>query len=322
MLVMTIRGDSTLNQAGHRFRLHPTLPWKVLAHRVSYEIFKDNVFGRAAELAYFFLFSLLPLLLVLSNLLGLVSDGRRIQQDMLRYFSSVMPWTAYRLLATTLDQVVRSSGGAKLSLGILITLATASNGMVAIIEGLNTAYEVKEGRSWWKRRVVALALTLGLAILTITALAMVLYGTDFGGFLTTQLGFGRMFESAWRVVQWPLVAAFVLLAFTLVYRFAPNVKDQRWHWILPGAVVAFLLWLLASFGLRLYLQLFNSFPAMYGSLGAVMVLMLWLYLFGTAVLIGGEVNSIVEQSAARAGDPEAKLPGEKAPGEAERPMHS
>jgi membrane protein len=315
-------GESTLHPADHRFRLHPTLPWKVFFHRVSYEVAKDNVFGRAAELAYFFLFSLFPLLLVLSNLLGILEDGPRIQQDLLRYFSSVMPWTAYQLLATTLDQVVRNSGGAKLSLGILITLATASSGMVAIIEGLNTAYEVRDARSWLKRRLVALALTLGFTILTITALAIVLYGSDFGGFFAAKLGWGTMFKAAWRVVQWPLVAAFGLLAFTLVYRFAPNVKDQRWHWILPGAVGAFLLWLLASFGLRLYLELFSSFPAMYGSLGAVMVLMLWLYLFGTAVLIGGEMNSIVEQSAACAGDPEAKLPGEKEPGEAERHIHA
>jgi membrane protein len=294
------------------------LPWNVFFHRVSYEIDKDNVFGRAAELAYFFLFSVFPLLLVLSNILGMTSEGQRIQEDLLRYFSSVMPPAAYRLLATTLDEVVRNSGRAKLSLGILVTLAAASSGMVAIIEGLNTAYEVRDARSWWKRRALALVLTLGLAILSIAALAIVLYGTDFSQFLAGKLGLGTMFQTLWPFVQWPLVVGFVFLAFTLVYRFAPNVKEQHWHWILPGAATAVMLWLLASFGLRLYLHFFNSFPATYGSLGAVMVLMLWLYLFGTAILIGGEVNSIVEQSAARAGDPEAKLPGEKAPGETER----
>jgi membrane protein len=295
--------------------VHPNLPWPLFVKRLGYEIDKDNVFGRAAELAYFFLFSVFPLLLVLTNLLGMIASGRRIEQDLLRYFGSVMPPAAYQLVASTLDQITKSSSGGKLSLGILMALAASSSGMVAIIEGLNTAYGVREARRWWKRRVVAIVLTVAMAAFTIVALGIMLYGSTFGDFIAAQIGARTAFQSTWRIVQWPLMLAFVLVAFAIVYRFAPNVNDQKWHWILPGAGVALLLWLLASLGLRLYLHFFDTYDSTYGSLGALIVLMIWFYLFGAAILVGGKVNSIIEQAAARAGDPEAKLPGEKAPGE-------
>jgi len=142
-----------------------------------------------------------------------------------------------------------------------------------------------------------------------------LYGAQFGDFLAQQIGVKPVFQVAWRLAQWPLMSGFVLLAFAIVYRFAPNVHEQKLHWIIPGSVVALGVWFLASLGLRLYLRVYDSYSTTYGSLGALIVLLIWFYLFGAAILIGGEVNSIIEQAAARAGDPEAKLPGEKAPGE-------
>jgi membrane protein len=295
--------------------LHETLPWPRFFRRLQLEISKDNVFGRAGELGFFFLFSVFPLLLALTNLLGMISEGGHIRQDLLQYFQTIMPWSAYQLVASTLSEVTSASGGGKLSLGIVITLASASSGMVAVIEALNTAYEVREVRPWWRRRVVALVLTVTLALFTILALAILLYGSQFGRYLAKGVGLGPHFEVAWTVLRWPLMAVFVLAALSLVYRFAPNVRDQKWHWVLPGAVAAFLLWFAASVGLRLYLRYFDRYSATYGSLGAVIILMLWLYLFSAAILIGGEVNSIIEQAAARAGDPEAKLPGEREPGE-------
>ena len=296
-------------------RLNPALPWSVFVRRLNYEVSKDNVFGRAAELAYFFLFSAFPLLLVLTNLLGMMAEGDRIRGELLRYFMTAMPPNAYILLSNTLDEVTKGSGGGKLSLAILMTLAASSSGMVAIIEGLNTAYSIREAREWWKRRLMATGLTLALALFSITALALMLYGAQFGDFLAQQIGLKPAFQVAWRLAQWPLMSGFVLLGFSIVYRFAPNVHDQKLHWIVPGSVVALVVWFLASLGLRLYLRVYDSYSTTYGSLGALIVLLIWFYLFGAAILIGGEVNSIIEQAAARAGDPEAKLPGEKAPGE-------
>ena len=294
---------------------HPTLPWSELTRRLATKISKDDVFGRAAELAYFFLFSVFPLLLVFTNLLGIISAGPEIQEDLLRYFRGMMPAPAYGLVSSTLDQITRTSGGGKLSVGIVLTLASASSGMVAIIEGLNTAYEVKEARKWFKRRVVALILTITLAVFTIAALGIMLHGSQMGDFIADMLGARSAFQEFWRIAQWPVVAGFVLLAFSIVYRFAPNVQEQKWYWVLPGALAALVLWFAASVGLRLYLTFVGSYSSTYGSVGAVIALMLWLYLFGSAILIGGELNSIIEQAAARAGDPEAKLPGETAPGQ-------
>ena len=292
------------------------IPWRVFIRRLGYEIDRDNVLGRAAELAYFFLFSVFPLLLVLTNVLGMVSSGSRIQESLERYFSTAMPPAAYRLISSTLAEITQASDGGKLSLGIIMTLASASSGMVAIIEGLNTAYDVREARSWLRRRLVAVTLTCALAVFTILALAIMLYGSELGGFVASWIGARTVFQFVWNIVQWPVMVAFVLLGFSIIYRFAPNLRDQKWHWILPGAGTAMLVWFAASLGLRLYLRFFDVYSTAYGSLGALIVLMIWFYLFGAAILIGGEVNSIIEQSAARAGDPEAKLPGEKAPGEA------
>lgn len=287
----------------------------MLAHRVWAKIQADNVFGRAAELAYFFVFSIFPLLVVLTSLLGLLSAGAEIRGELLRYFRTALPWSSYQLIARTVRDISESSGGGKLSIGIIVTVASASAGMVAVIEGLNTAYEVREARTWLRRRGVAIVSTLALALFTISALAIFLYGNQLGRFIATHVGFTAIFETAWPFLQWPLVAAFVLLALALTYRFAPNVRVQRWRFIFPGAVVAFLLWLIASAGLRLYLRFFDTYSTVYGSLGALMILMVWFYLFGIAILVGGEVNSVLENAAAQAGDPDAKHAGEKEPGE-------
>ncbi len=297
------------------YEIAPGLAAPELARRVWAKMQEDNVFGRAAELAYFFLFSIFPLLIVLTSLLGLISGGAEIRAELLGYFRTALPGSAYQLVVSTLREITHASGGGKLSIGIVVAIAAASAGMVAVIEGLNTAYEVREARSWLRRRGVAIVLTLALALFTVSALAIFLYGNQLGTFIATHVGFRPLFQTAWPFVQVPLVISFVLVALALTYRFAPNVRVQRWRWIFPGAWAAFLLWLIASAGLRLYLKFFDTYSAVYGSLGAVVILMVWLYLFSVAILVGGEVNSVLENAAAEAGVPTAKLSGETAPGE-------
>jgi membrane protein len=166
--------------------------------------------------------------------------------------------------------------------------------------------------------LTAVGLTLILSVLIITALLLVLYGGRIADYVALNYGFGETFTVAWKIFQWPLVLAFVLLAFALIYYFAPDVRDQKWIWVTPGAVIGVGLWLLVSFSFRLYLHFFDSYSKTYGALGAVIVLMLWLYLSGAAILIGGEVNSEIEHAAARAGARDAKEEGEKAPNEKQR----
>lgn len=288
------------------------LTWKELATRVWTEINDDDVFGRAAQLSYYFLLALFPLLIFLTTLLGYFAEaGSELRTNMLEYLGSVVPREAYKLINDTVTEISEGAGGGKLSFGILATLWTASNGMGAISSTLNIAYGVKESRSWWKVRLVAIGLTLALAVLIVTALVLVLYGHDIAEAVANNFGLGAAFTITWKIIQWPIVLAFVLVAFGLIYYFAPDLKDQSWQWVTPGAAVGVALWLLVSFAFNIYLDNFGSYNAAYGSLGAVIILMLWFYLTGAAVLIGGEINSEIESAAAERGAPDAKKEGAK-----------
>jgi len=259
--------------------------------RLAQRINDDDIFGRAAQLSYYFLLALFPLLLFLINILGyLAQQGTLFRDKLLVYLAALMPGSAFLLVHTTLDEISAASGTGKLSFGLLAALWAASNGMGAISDTLNTAYNVKEKRSWWKVRLISVCLTVALAILILAALAIVLYGGTIGESLAVRYGFGNVFTTVWKIVQWPIALLFVLTTFNLIYNFAPDIPSYARRWITPGAFVGVALWLAVSFGFRLYLGFFNSFSVTYGSLGAVIILMLWFYLSGVAILIGGEVN--------------------------------
>ena len=259
--------------------------------RLAKRIKEDEIFGRAAQLSYYFLLALFPLLLFLINILGyLAQQGTRFRNQLLIYLAALMPVSAFTLVRTTLDEISLSSGTGKLSFGLLAALWAASNGMGAISNTLNIAYNVKERRPWWRVRLISVCLTIALAILILAALAIVLYGGSIGEALAARCGFGTLFTTVWTIIQWPIALVFVLTTFNLIYNFAPNISPQSRRWFTPGAAVGVALWLLVSFGFRLYLGFFDSYSVTYGSLGALIVLMLWFYLSGVAILIGGEVN--------------------------------
>ncbi|HEU4596920.1 MAG TPA: YihY/virulence factor BrkB family protein [Pyrinomonadaceae bacterium] len=294
------------------------LSWKELGKRVWAEVQEDEVTGRAAQLSYYFLLALFPALLFLTSLLGyFAGEDSELRVNLFRYLSAVLPGEATEIISKTVTEVTQNSGGGKLSFGILATVWAASNGMGAISESLNIAYDVKETRPWWKTRLVAVGLTLALSLLIITALVLVLYGHDLAEMVAGKFGLGEAFEWTWKIAQWPVVLAFVALAFALIYYFAPDLEDPEWKWITPGSLIAVGLWLLVSFAFKTYLSFFNSYSATYGSLGAVIILMLWFYFTGMAILIGGEINSEIEHAAAELGHPDAKEKGEKAPGDRE-----
>jgi membrane protein len=226
-----------------------------------------------------------------------------------------VPVSASDLINTTVDEISQKSSGGKLSFGLLTSLWFASSGMGAIIEGLNVAYDVKETRAWWRRTLLAILLTIALAVLIITALALMFYGSRIAGGIANRYGFGAAFTEAWTVLRWLFVLVFVFLAFQSIYYFAPDLHEQQLRWLTPGAAAGVILWLLVSFLFGSYLNFYNNYSVVYGSLGAVIILLLWFYLTGVTILIGGEVNALIEQAAARAGDPEAKGAGEKSPDE-------
>lgn len=281
------------------------LSWTTLLKRVWQRMDEDDIFGRAAQLAYYFLLALFPLLLFLVTLLGyFAAAGSELRNELLSYLATVVPYSAVELIQSTLNEISNESGGGKLSFGLLAALWAASNGMGAISQTLNIAYDIQETRPWWKARLTSIGLTILIAVLIIGALAAVLYGGQIGDLIAGAIGLGHTFTIIWRVVQWPIIFAFLLTAFGSIYYFAPDSKDRHWRWITPGSVVAVVLWLLASLGFRGYLHFFNSYSATYGSLGALIILMLWFYLTGLAILTGGELNSELEHVAgqSRRGD--------------------
>jgi membrane protein len=290
------------------------LKWRELGRRVWLELYEGDLFTRAAALSYYFLLALFPLLLFLTSMLGYFAEaGTELRTNMLRYIGSVAPRSASQLVRATVEEITEGATGGKLSFGLVAALWFASFGMGAIGDTLNSAYGVREKRPFWKLRLISLGLTTALAVLTIAALALVLYGGQIGDVLAKRYDLGDAFEAVWNVVQWPIVLAFVLLAFALIYYYAPDLKHQKWYWITPGSLAGVALWLFVSFCFRLYLNFFDRYSVTYGSLGAVIILLLWFYLTGAAILVGGKVNAEIEHAAAESGAPEAKLPGENKP---------
>lgn len=269
-----------------------TIPLREFALRIWKRVQDDDTFGQAAQLSYYFLFAAFPLLLLFTTLFGLMAKtGSEIYENLLSYAREVLPYNAFELLVTTMAQVKSGAGTGKLSFGILATLWAASSGMSGLIDGLNRAYDVKETRPWWKARLMAIVLTVLLSVFIVTAVVLVLYGTRIAELMAGYFGLKTAFTLAWDILQWPIALVFLFIAFALLYRYAPACPAGTWRQDLPGAITGVVLWLVLSLLFRVYLQFFNSYNQTYGSLGAVIVLLLWFYLSGAAILIGAEVNS-------------------------------
>ena len=270
-----------------------------LARRVWRGLMHEDALGRTAELSYYFLLALFPFLICVSAVAGLLfAHEAGLYERVLAYLRGVMPATAFAIVQTTMRDVTEGAGGTKVSLALAAALWTASLGMDAVIKGLNLAYDIREFRPWWKRRLVAVALTGVLLTLLFVALTLLVGAEQFGRVLERWIP-AQWFAAVWIVARWTIVVFSTLLGLSLIYLFAPSLKEQRWHAVIPGAIVALACWVLASLGFRLYLSWFDSYSKTYGSLGAVVVLLLWLYLSGAAILVGGEVNAQIRAAAAR-----------------------
>jgi len=306
-------------QAGHHNEAAKEYasPWKLggltplqLSKRVYHEIDDDEVLTRSAALAYYFVSALFPMIFFLMAMLGLFAQSHDLQSSLLNYAARFMPGDAYSLIQKTIKEVANNSSGLKLAFGLVLALWSGSGGIVSIMDALNRCYHVKDSRPWWKQRLMAIALTIAISVLTIAALAIVLYGGNIVNFVGSHVGLSSVSVIAWRIVQWPIALFFVVLSFALLYYWSPDT-EQQWLWITPGSVVGVVTWIGASLLFRVYLHFFNSYSKTYGSLGAVIILLLWLYISGMAVLLGGEINSEIENAAAKRGHPEAKEAGEK-----------
>src|SRR5581483_10950884 len=284
-----------------------------LAKRVYEGIEQNDLTNRAYELAYNFLLAVFPMLLFLVALFGVFAkEGSALQQNLFMYAQQALPPAAFALVSKTLEEVTKNTGGGKLTVGLVLALYSASGGMLQLMTNLNNAYAVREGRSWIKRHLIAIALTAGISVLVIAALFLVLGGGQVADWAGAKLGLGVIATVGWKVLEYVFALVFIVFSFAIIYYFAPDLKERHWYWITPGSVIGVLLWIGITALFRVYLHFFNSYSKTYGSLGAVIILLFWFYVTGLAFLVGGEINATIEYAAAEHGHPEAKPEGKKA----------
>ncbi len=272
------------------------LSLRALGTRVYWKSWDDEILDRAAELSYYFAFALLPTLLFLTALLGLLPVPDLMPQ-LMGYVDRVLPGDAASLIKKTLAQVVRGASGGLVSVGALAALVGASSGMLSIMKGLNSAYAVADHRVWWEKRLIAIALTVVFSLFTLTALLLLAFGARLGEAVADFFGLGPLFTVAWKLAHLPVVIFLSLTCLALVYYLAP-ATDRLWSWITPGSAFAVVSWLLMSLGLRFYVGYFDHYNTTYGSIGGLILLMLWLYWSGVALLLGAEIDSTIERAGA------------------------
>ena len=253
---------------------------------------RGNAFGLAAQLAYNFLFALFPFLICLVALAPFL-PVRGVEARLLDAAEPFLPGSSYRLLARELHAIVTHRHTGLLSAGLAVALWSASSGVTALIYGLNEAHGVSETRPFWKVRGLALLLTIAGGAAFLVAGAIIVLGGRAGRLLSQAIGAPSLYSDAWSVLRWPLTTLLLVFVLDVLYRLCPNVR-RRFRFLSPGSVAGALLWVGSTVGFRLYVAHFGHYNAMYGSLGAVVVLLTWLYVTGFVLLLGGEIDAALE----------------------------
>ena len=285
------------------------LSWGELLKRTLKETNDDDCLGLAAQLAYYFFLAVFPAVLFILALASFFPLTNFID-DMVRTLRPIAPPDVLRFFEEQLRRLSNAGSGSILTIGMLGALWSSSAAVVAIVGSLNRAYDIEEGRPWWKVRLTAIGLTIALALLVLSSFTLIVIGPTLAEHFASSLGLGPVFEWAWKILQWPLAFGLVSIAVGLVYYFAPDA-EQDWAWITPGAVIGTLLWVLVSLALKVYVANFTDYNATYGAVGGVIVLLLWFYVSGLAILVGAELNAEIEHASPHGKDPGEKVPGEK-----------
>ena len=279
-----------------------------LLKRTAKEIQEDHLAAFAGNLTYKGLFALFPFFVFLLSLLGLFG-APDLLQTLIEQARGVLPQGAIDFLEGQLLGIAGNKAQGAFTAGALVSILLAlwgvSGAFRSVMEAMNVMYEIEEARPFWKQLLISVFLSLGVAALLLFALVLVVFGPEIGGAVADVVGLGYVFEIVWNVVQWPVLLFLVVLAFALVYYYAPDV-EQRFRWISPGSIVAVVAWLLFSLAFSLYVE-FGSFDA-YGSIAGIIILMLYIYYSAFIMLVGAELNQVIEEHI-----PEGKNEGEKMP---------
>ena len=283
--------------------------WNELVKRTAKESSEDDVLGLAAQLAYYFFLALFPAVLFILALASFFPLTNFID-EIVRALRPIAPADLLAFLEEQLRRISNTDSSGILTIGILGALWSSSAAVVAIVGSLNRAYDIEEGRPWWKVRLIAIGLTVGLAVLVLTSFTLIVAGPTIATQVASLFGLGLVFEWTWNILQWPLAFLLVSTAVGLVYYVAPDA-EQDWAWITPGAVIGTLLWIVASLVFKFYVGNFADYNATYGAVGGVIVLLLWFYISGLAILVGAELNAEIEHASPYGKDPGEKVPGQK-----------
>jgi membrane protein len=281
--------------------------WGEVLKRTVKEAMADDIMSLSAQLAYYFFLSLFPALLFLVSLASFFPVSN-LMDETVRYLGRIAPPDIVSFFLEQIHKISESDDGGVLTIAFLFTIWSSSGAMVAIISTMNAAYDIQESRPWWKVRLIAIGLTVGLALFILVSFALVIAGPALGQRIAEMLQLGPLFVWTWNILHWPIVFILVVTAIGIIYYFAPDA-EQEWVWITPGAVFATLLWLVISLGFKFYLANWGDYNETYGALAGVIILLLWLYLSGLAILAGAELNAEIEHAS-----PHGKAPGEKVPG--------
>ena len=252
---------------------------------------RDDALGLAAQLAYFLILALFPFILVLVSLMGTFGSPE-LASEVLAYFRQVMPQQVYELIEKYTSDIISGNRPAPylFSFGILFTLWSASGAFAALINALNRAYDVQETRPFWKVRGIAILMTLGLSVLILVGVLLLVVGEPIGQTIADVFGLGEIFEFVWNIIRWPVALFFMMFAVALLYYFSPDV-NQPFRWITPGGLIGVLLWVLASVAFSFYVNNFGSYNKTYGSIGVVIILLLYLYISSLTILFGAALNA-------------------------------
>jgi membrane protein len=270
-------------------------PWLGVLKRTGKEFSADNLTDWAAALTYYGVLSIFPAIIALVSILGLV--GTSATQPLLDNLATVAPGPAKEILTGAIEGLQRSRGAAGLLffVGVAAAIWSASGYIGAFMRASNAIYEVEEGRPFWVKRPVQLAVTIVMiALLALSAVAVVITGG-----LATQVGnvvgAGKTAVTVWDIAKWPVLLLVVALMFSILYWAAPNVRHPGFRWLTPGGIVAVLVWIVASAAFALYVANFSSYNKTYGTLGGVVAFLVWLWISNLAVLFGAELNAELER---------------------------
>lgn len=268
--------------------------WVDFSKRLYKKADDSDLFNRAAQAAFYFSFALFPFIFFLVSLFGLVLETTdALKSELYNYLQQIMPTSVFVLVRNTVEEVAANSSSGKLTLGLIATLWSASSGVDAIRGALNSVYELRERRNWFWTKAQSIVLTLVVTVLAAIGLAIMFYGWQLVQAGTNWVGMPITSPLVLVGIQWVSILLVMLLACEVIYNFLPDFRRFRWIWITAGSLVAIVLWLLLTGGFRLYLNYFNSYDRTYGSLGAVIILLLWLYLTAVVLMIGGAINAVL-----------------------------